>query len=139
MKKKPANRAAPLLARAPLHKSPVPLVKAGLQDELTMMFDRLGVQHEGAAPTDDWVRTAHADPEAADVRLRPMPLRPGRVPNVEGLTLRDALGRSVRAATMALPATGLTYELNLTGLAPGLYLLEVQAGTDRATQRLVVE
>ncbi len=81
----------PLLARAPLHKSVVPLVKAGLQDELTMMFDRLGVQHEGAAPTDDWVRTARADSEAADVRLLPMPLRPGRVPNVEGLTLRDAL------------------------------------------------
>ncbi len=81
----------PLLARAPLHKSPVPLVKAGLHDELTMMFDRLGVQHEGAASTDDWVRTARADSESADVRLRPMPLRPGRVPNVEGLTLRDAL------------------------------------------------
>ncbi|OWP63002.1 cell division protein [Hymenobacter amundsenii] len=81
----------PLLARAPVHKSVVPLVKAGLQDELTMMFDQLGVQHEGASSTDDWVRTARADSESADVRLRPMPLRPGRVPNVEGLTLRDAL------------------------------------------------
>ncbi len=55
------------------------------------------------------------------------------------LTLRDALGRSVRAATVALPAAGLSYELNLTGLAPGLYLLGVEAGTGRATQRLLVE
>lgn len=81
----------PLLARAPMRRSPVPLVKAGLQDELTMMFGQLGVRHEGAAATDDWVRTSRADSQAADVQLRPMPLRPGRVPNVEGLTLRDAL------------------------------------------------
>ncbi|OWP64517.1 hypothetical protein CDA63_03880 [Hymenobacter amundsenii] len=55
------------------------------------------------------------------------------------LTMRDALGRSVRAITVALPAAGLTYELNLTGLAPGLYMVGVQAGTGRVTQRLMVE
>ncbi|NVO31251.1 penicillin-binding protein [Hymenobacter lapidiphilus] len=81
----------PLLARAPVRRSPVPLVKAGLQDELTMMFSQLGVRHQATAPTEDWVRTARPDSQAADVQLLPLPLRPGRVPNVEGLTLRDAL------------------------------------------------
>ena len=82
----------PLLARAPMRKSPVPLVKAGMQDELTMMFAQLGVSHAGGTGTDDWVRAAPSRPsDSADVRLRPMPVRPGRVPNVEGLTLRDAL------------------------------------------------
>ncbi|WP_019947857.1 penicillin-binding protein [Hymenobacter aerophilus] len=81
----------PLLARAPVRRSPVPLVKAGMQDELTMMFSQLGIRHEAAAPTEDWVRTARPDSQAADVQLQPLPMRPGRVPNVAGLTLRDAL------------------------------------------------
>ncbi|MBT9393871.1 transpeptidase family protein [Hymenobacter sp. NST-14] len=82
----------PLLARAPQGKSRVPLVQAGMQDELTMMFAQLGVRHAGSTGTDDWVRTAAAPaPDSADVLLRPMPVRPGRVPNVQGLTLRDAL------------------------------------------------
>ena len=55
------------------------------------------------------------------------------------LTLLDALGRAVRTTTVALPPAGLRYELSLAGLPPGLYALRVQAGTDRATRRLVVE
>ncbi|GAB3226763.1 hypothetical protein GCM10027346_09400 [Hymenobacter seoulensis] len=81
----------PLLARAPLHKSRVPLVQAGMQDELSMVFTRLGVTHNGATGADDWVRLAPTDSEAASLSLKPMAVRPGRVPNVLGLTLRDAL------------------------------------------------
>ncbi|MBF9141730.1 T9SS type A sorting domain-containing protein [Hymenobacter properus] len=52
------------------------------------------------------------------------------------LTVLDALGRAVRTqATTANAAT----ELDLTGLAPGLYAVRVQAGGATATQRLVVE
>lgn len=55
------------------------------------------------------------------------------------LTLLDALGRTVRTRTVAVPGTGLRYELDLTGLAPSLYALRVTAGTQTATRRLVVE
>ncbi|UYZ64823.1 penicillin-binding protein [Hymenobacter weizhouensis] len=81
----------PLLARAPVRKSRVPRVQAGMQDELSLVFSKLGVTHTGATGTDDWVRTQPADSDAESLNLRPMPVRPGRVPNVQGLTLRDAL------------------------------------------------
>lgn len=55
------------------------------------------------------------------------------------LTLLDALGRPVRTATINLATTDTTYPLDLTGLAPGLYLLRLEAGGTTATQRLVVE
>jgi len=80
----------PLLARAPVAKSRVPFVQAGMQDELSLVFTQLGVSHNGVTGTDDWVRTK-ADAESASLALKPMAVRPGRVPNVQGLTLRDAL------------------------------------------------
>ena len=55
------------------------------------------------------------------------------------LSLLDALGRAVRTAVVALPPAGLRHELDLTGLAPGLYALRVIAGTSSATSRLAVE
>ena len=41
--------------------------------------------------SEDWVRTTPADAEGESLVLKPMAVRPGRVPNVQGLTLRDAL------------------------------------------------
>jgi hypothetical protein len=55
------------------------------------------------------------------------------------LTLFDALGRLVRTRHLSLLATGLTTELPLRGLAPGLYQLRVQAGDQQATRSLAVE
>ncbi|MBH8558546.1 T9SS type A sorting domain-containing protein [Hymenobacter negativus] len=55
------------------------------------------------------------------------------------LTLRDALGRTLRTQTVALPAAGLRHPLDLRGLAPGIYAVQVQAGSTAATRRLVVE
>ncbi|WP_238388136.1 penicillin-binding protein [Hymenobacter sediminis] len=81
----------PLLARAPVRKSRVPAVPAGMQDELSMVFTKLGVTHNGATGAEDWVRTAPTDSEAESLSLKPMAVRPGRVPNVQGMTLRDAL------------------------------------------------
>jgi hypothetical protein len=52
------------------------------------------------------------------------------------LTLFDAMGRLART-TVTL--TGVVYQFNLTGLAPGMYALRVQAGEVSAVQRLVVE
>ncbi|QIX60289.1 T9SS type A sorting domain-containing protein [Hymenobacter sp. BT18] len=53
------------------------------------------------------------------------------------LTLHDALGRAVRSAK--LPAGGGAAPVSLTGLPAGVYLLQVQAGAEQATRRLVVE
>ena len=52
------------------------------------------------------------------------------------LTILDALGRTLRTQT-AFPSA--RAELDLTGLAPGLYAVRVTAGAATATQRLVVE
>ena len=83
----------PLLARAAsLQKAKVPFVEAGMQDELRLVCEQIGVKNEAAAPDEDWVRiAAKKDSGAEALTLQPLPVRPGRVPNVTGLTLRDAL------------------------------------------------
>ncbi|WP_201987385.1 IPT/TIG domain-containing protein [Hymenobacter rubidus] len=85
--------------------------------------------------------------EAIDVSVHPNPAHTTAtvaVPALTGatittLTLTDALGRTARTETVALPATGLLYEMKVSGLAPGLYALRVEAGTLRTVRRLVVE
>ncbi|UOQ98875.1 T9SS type A sorting domain-containing protein [Hymenobacter sp. 5317J-9] len=52
------------------------------------------------------------------------------------LTILDALGRTLR--TQTVPANSKA-DLDLTGLAPGLYALRIAAGADTATRRLMVE
>ncbi|WP_311136738.1 penicillin-binding transpeptidase domain-containing protein [Hymenobacter cellulosilyticus] len=81
----------PLLARAPSNKSKVPYVRAGLQDELTLVCQKLGVSNHSQASGDDWVRANRADSNVNAVDWKPVAVRPGRVPDVTGLTLRDAL------------------------------------------------
>lgn len=55
------------------------------------------------------------------------------------LRLCDALGHPVRTVEAALPAVGLRQELDLRGLASGLYLVQLQAGTTVVTRRLLVD
>lgn len=64
-----------------------------------------------------------------------------QVPAVPGaatatLTVLDALGRTLRTQPAALNARA---SLDLTGFAPGLYAVRMQAGATTATRRLVVE
>ncbi|GAB3860966.1 hypothetical protein GCM10028822_39720 [Hymenobacter terrigena] len=66
-------------------------------------------------------------------------LPPAATATTSVLTLSDALGRLHRTQTVAVPAAGRLLDLDLTGLAPGMYVVRlVGAGTAR-TQRLVVE
>lgn len=51
-------------------------------------------------------------------------------------TVVNALGQVVQQRTLA---AGPTAELDLTGLAPGLYTLKLQAGQEWVTKRLVVQ
>lgn len=55
------------------------------------------------------------------------------------LILNDALGRTVKACTAALPMAGSQYILDLTGLTPGVYTLQVQAGITRAVRQLIID
>ncbi|MGY3089209.1 hypothetical protein ACVWYF_002249 [Hymenobacter sp. UYAg731] len=64
-----------------------------------------------------------------------MPAIPGATATAT-LTVLDALGRPV--PTLIMP-TNSKAALDLTGLAPGLYAVRVQAGGISVTRRLVVE
>ena len=125
---------------------------AGLTDG-TVLFDMQSLPSQGgyrgyfATLTDPTLTATTAAHGSLPFTLAPNPARAATtvaLPAQPGaatatLTLLDALGRTVRTTTLALPAAGLRHELSLGGLAPGLYALRVAAGAATATQRLVVE
>ena len=84
---------------------------------------------------------------AENLSVWPNPARAAatmRLPAVPGaaqatLTLRDALGRVIRTQLVNLTAAGATAEIPLTGLAPGLYQVQVQAEGQQASRALAVE
>ncbi len=102
----------PLLARVPPRKTPVPLVRAGLQDEIALVCEKMGLAgRTKATGGEEWVRAAFNPETDTAFRARtvaleanPTAARPGRMPDVRGLTLRDALfllenkGLKVRSA-----------------------------------------
>jgi hypothetical protein len=55
------------------------------------------------------------------------------------VTLLNAVGQQVRSSSVMLGSTTTRAELDLTGVAPGLYTIRVVAGGQAASQRLVVE
>jgi hypothetical protein len=66
------------------------------------------------------------------------------LPAVPGATkaqvlLLNAIGQQVRVNSVALSAAATHAQLDLTGVAPGLYTVRVLAGGQAASQRLVVE
>ncbi|HEX8328100.1 MAG TPA: penicillin-binding transpeptidase domain-containing protein [Hymenobacter sp.] len=83
----------PLLAKARLNKSRVPMVRAGMQDELALVCQKLGLAGQTQATGgEEWVRAASDTAfHARTVALVVNPVRVGYVPQVKGLTLRDAL------------------------------------------------
>ncbi|WP_078013920.1 penicillin-binding protein [Hymenobacter sp. CRA2] len=94
----------PLLARAPVHKSRVPAAHVGMQEDLQLVCSRIGVnsRSEGAS-ADDWVR-ADTPRGVTALQWQPLPVRQGRMPNVAGLSRRDALylleNRGLRVRTI---------------------------------------
>ena len=83
----------PLLAKARLNKSRVPLVRAGMQDEIRLVCQKMGLSGSTqAVGGEEWVRAASDTAfHARQVAVVVNPVRPNRVPNARGLTLRDAL------------------------------------------------
>jgi cell division protein FtsI (penicillin-binding protein 3) len=112
----------PLLAKARLNKSHVPLVRAGMQDELALVCQKLGLAgNTQATGGEEWVRAAsdtafHARTVAL---VENRTVRPNRVPQARGLSLRDALfllenrGLHVRAV-----GTGRVREQSITPGTP---------------------
>jgi len=87
----------PLLARVPARRAPVPLVRAGLQDEIALVCQRIGLPGQTQATGgEEWVRAVPSTDTTTATRtvaLRPNAsvAHPGRMPDARGLTLRDAL------------------------------------------------
>lgn len=111
----------PLLAKARLNKSRVPLVRAGMQDELALVCQRLGLAgNTQATGGEEWVRAASDTAfHARTVALVVNPVRAGRVPDARGLSLRDALflleNRGLRVRALG---TGRVREQSLPAGAP---------------------
>jgi cell division protein FtsI (penicillin-binding protein 3) len=87
----------PMLARVPAHRAPAPLVRAGVQDEIALVCQRIGLPAQTQATGgEEWVRATRAVDTASVTRaVSVMPnksvTRANRMPDAHGLTLRDAL------------------------------------------------
>jgi cell division protein FtsI (penicillin-binding protein 3) len=68
-------------------KNTLPPVKAGQQEELTLICNRIGISSHPVAHI-EWIK---ADSQNRAYTWKPVPLQVGRVPDVSGMTLRDAL------------------------------------------------
>jgi hypothetical protein len=81
------------------------------------------------------------------VTVSPNPARVSfqvEVPAVPGATLVEAelsntLGQVVRRQSAALPTSGARFTVPTTGLAVGVYVLRLQAGSTTVTKRVVIE
>ena len=84
---------------------------------------------------------------AASVSLYPNPAHGSfalLVPAVPGATqvqatLLNSLGQEVRRQTKALPASGARLDVDVTGLATGVYTVRLQAGSAQIIKRVVIE
>jgi hypothetical protein len=52
--------------------------------------------------------------------------------------LLNSLGQAVRRRVVALPTTGATLTVETAGLAAGVYVLHLQAGSSTLAKRIVV-
>ena len=90
----------PLVAHASVDRNNLPPVKAGSQDELTLICNRLGISTHKMADG-EWIK---ADSQNRALIWKPNTLKAGRIPDVSGMTLRDALfvlgNQGVKVRTM---------------------------------------
>jgi cell division protein FtsI (penicillin-binding protein 3) len=113
----------PMLARVPARRAAAPLVRAGLQDEIALVCQKMGLPAQTKAlGGEEWVRSSPAMDTAFVARTVALvpnktAARPGRMPDVRGMSLRDALflleNRGLKVHTLG---TGRVREQSL---APG--------------------
>lgn len=72
----------------PLEQAGYPLIQGGYLTDLNMLCNRFGISNQASASADEWVR---ADLQNRAIKWRPAKLNNRIMPNVLGMTLRDAL------------------------------------------------
>jgi cell division protein FtsI (penicillin-binding protein 3) len=78
----------PLPGRIAANKESLPQVKAGSLDDLSLICNRMGISSHPKNTDEDWVKV---QPGRRSLNFVPNPVLDGLVPDVTGLTLRDAL------------------------------------------------
>ncbi|NDK55920.1 penicillin-binding protein [Pontibacter fetidus] len=78
----------PLRARVTPNKDSLPQVAAGSLDDLSTICNRLGISNHPKTADEEWVKVK---PGMRSLDFEPNPVLEGKVPDVVGLTLRDAL------------------------------------------------
>ncbi|MEJ8801727.1 penicillin-binding protein [Pontibacter sp. H249] len=77
-----------LKARVVPNKDSMPLVEAGSLEDLTYICNKIGISHHPNITDEEWVRV---EPKMRSLDFKPNPVELNKVPDVEGMTLRDAL------------------------------------------------
>lgn len=79
----------PLQARVIPNKDNLPLVKAGSFDDLSVILNKIGISNHATAVADEeWVKV---EQQRRSLNFTANPVLEGKVPDVTGMTLRDAL------------------------------------------------
>jgi cell division protein FtsI (penicillin-binding protein 3) len=81
------NLHAPMEEKLVTEPGVVPIVRAGKHEEVAMLCNELGVSNHSSTD-DEWVR---ASKEASSIVLKKNPIVKDLVPNVTGMTFRDAI------------------------------------------------
>ncbi|QCR25030.1 cell division protein [Pontibacter sp. SGAir0037] len=78
----------PMLARVVPNKDSLPGVKAGSFDDLSIICNKIGISNHPNNNDEDWVKV---EPQMRSFKFEANPVLKEQVPDVTGLTLRDAL------------------------------------------------
>ncbi|WP_266202255.1 penicillin-binding protein [Pontibacter kalidii] len=78
----------PMHARVVPDKESLPVVQAGSFDDLKMIYNTLGISTRAANADEDWVKVT---PKRRSLEFKANPVLQNKVPDVVGMTLRDAL------------------------------------------------
>ncbi|TXK44484.1 transpeptidase family protein [Pontibacter qinzhouensis] len=78
----------PLLARVVPNKESMPDIRSGSLDDLSLICNKIGISSHSKSPDEDWV---HVEPQKRSLVFKPNPVNDAIVPDVTGMTLRDAL------------------------------------------------
>ncbi|WP_162052736.1 penicillin-binding protein [Pontibacter pamirensis] len=79
----------PMHARVVPNKDSLPLIPAGSFDDLSVILNKIGISsHATAGADEEWVKV---EPQRRSLNFKANPVLQGQVPDVTGMTLRDAL------------------------------------------------
>ena len=77
-----------LKARVVPNKDSMPGVEAGSLEDLTYICNKIGISHHPNLTEEEWVKV---EPKMRSLDFKPNPVMLNKVPDVKGMTLRDAL------------------------------------------------